>query len=198
MCRTKSASPLSLAQQVFAREQLPFPPLPDPLAARLQATRDVIFATRELDCGPYHLQRFTAEMLNGLPPDDYAILGFDGHGTNSWAVHYFLVQPGIALFMQWPWGGAYDNPDEGRAIITKIFQWAEAVQRAVERGRRGGQLSNGWRLAVVHSALSPCGWGWVPDASPGQDAITWHNTADALNEAASALLDVINGKTTLA
>src|SRR5213593_2695569 len=46
------------------------------------------------------------------------IVGFDGHGTNSWAAHYDLIVKSLALFLQLPWGAAYTDPEPGRAEIA--------------------------------------------------------------------------------
>jgi hypothetical protein len=107
-----SPSPADEARESFARERLPLPPLHEHLAARLAAAADRVFASRQLAYGPYSLGPFLHELETG-DPGEYAVVGFDGHGMNSWAAHYYLVQPGLALFLQLPWGGAYHDPAEG-------------------------------------------------------------------------------------
>ena len=182
------------ARELYTREGLPFPPVPDHLAARLEADGEAVFTTRDLEWGPYNIEIFVQEMVEGNHPDEYAVLGFDGHGTNSWATHYFLVQPGLALFLQLPWGGAYDDPDEARRLISQAFEWAAAIQAAVQRNLPDGAIPAGWRLLVVRSDFTQSGWAWLPHPAPGSDRITWHEADDILNEATSALLDVLDGK----
>jgi hypothetical protein len=188
-----SPTPANQARQLFARERLPFPPLPEHLAARLVADGDHVFASRKLEFGPYNLELFLSEVETG-DPREYAVVGFDGHGMNSWAAHYYLVQPGLALFLQLPWGGAYDDPDECRRDITQFFDLAGQIQEGVQRDREQGTLSPGGRLVVVSSPFAPSGWAWLPAPAPGPSGLEWHETRDALGEAAAALANLTNGR----
>lgn len=188
--------PVEQARQLFTREGLPFPPLPDDLAANLEVSEDSesVFSTRELRYSPYNMEVLVGELVDGEEPDDYAVLGFDGHGVNSWAVHYVLLQPGLALFLQLPWGGAYEDADENRALIARTFEWAEALQGAIQRILPRGLIPPGWRLVVVRSDFFPSAWTWLPHPSPGADAVDWHETDDVLNQAGIALIDLAEGK----
>src|SRR5262249_32919560 len=47
-----SPPPADQARELLAHEHLPFPPLPDHLAARLAAAADHVFASRQLAYGP--------------------------------------------------------------------------------------------------------------------------------------------------
>jgi hypothetical protein len=188
-----SPSPADQARQLFAHEQLPFPPLPEHLAASLVADRENVFASRKLASGPYDLKLFLREVETG-DPGEYAVVGFDGYGMNSWAAHYYLVQPGLALFLQLPWGGAYDDPDECRQDITQSFDLAGRLQEDVRRVREQGTLLPGRRLVVVCSPFAWSGWAWLPAPAPGSSGVEWHETDDALGEAAAALANLTNGR----
>ena len=188
-----SPSPADQARQLFAGERLPFPPLPDHLAARLAAAADHVFASRQLAYGPYSLGPFLHELDTG-DPGEYAVVGFDGHGINSWAAHYYLVQPGLALFLQLPWGGAYHDPDECRRDIAQAFDLAGRLQEDVRRERGRGALPSGGRLVVVSSSFARSGWAWLPASAPGPGVVQWHPTDDALGAAAAALADLTSGR----
>lgn len=190
-----TTAPIARARQLFDREQLPFPPLPDALATHLEDTdnSEFVFSTRPLDYGPYHLELFRDEVLAGTAVADYAILGFDGHGVNSWAVHYFVVQPGLALFLQGAWGGAYDDPNTHRQTITQLFRWAAGMQNAMARAVSTGKVATNQRLVVVYSALIASGWGWIPAPSNDSTQSHWHETPEVLNDSANALLTLLNG-----
>ena len=54
-------------------------------------------STRPLDDAPYNLEVYSLEARENPSVPNYAVLGFDGHGINSWAVHYFLVEDALAL-----------------------------------------------------------------------------------------------------
>lgn len=95
------------------------------------------------------------------------MVGFDGHGTNSWAVHFYLVGTGIALFVKLPWGGAYMDPEPARAHIAEIFDWAAALLSRLQRAESAGHIPPGLRLQVAASQFDHAGWRWL---GTGQDA----------------------------
>ena len=105
------------AGERFAREPLPFPPLPERFTGRLRPFGTDVFTTRELDHGPYAMGVLVAEILDGDPVPEYATIGFDGYGIQSWAVHHILVQRGLALFLQFAWGGAQLDQDAARGNL---------------------------------------------------------------------------------
>lgn len=181
------------AQALFEGEGLPFPPVPAPLAASLQQQGPGWFATRPLVSTPYDFDHFLAEVQTqpGLP--DYALVGFDGHGTNSWAVHFYLVGKGIALFIQLPWGGAYLEPEPARAEITELFEWAEALQSRLRLAESARKIPHGMRLQVAASRFGHAGWRWL---GAGQDAAAtrWNPPAGMKAAMLQELDDVIAGR----
>ena len=102
---TAAPSTIERARALFAAEQLPFPPLSERFAAALREENPHLFATRSLEAGPYNLEIYSLEIEQESAVPDYAVVGFDGHGINSWAVHYYVVEGALALFIQLPWAG---------------------------------------------------------------------------------------------
>ncbi|GKT15626.1 hypothetical protein AVHY2522_08775 [Acidovorax sp. SUPP2522] len=151
----------SSALTLFADEGLPFPPVPALLLASMTQQGAAWFATRPVASTPYDLHHFLDEVETQPDVADYAVVGFDGHGTNSWAVHFYLVQKGIALFIKLPWGGAYLEPEPARARITEMFEWAVAVQSQLQRAESAGKIPPGTRLHVAASRFDHAGWRWV-------------------------------------
>src|ERR1700719_2996338 len=100
---TAAPSTIEQARALFAAEGLPFPPLPERFASALREESPHLFATRASEAPPYNLEVFSLEIQQDPAVPDYAVVGFDGHGTNSWAVHYYLVEGALALFIQLPW-----------------------------------------------------------------------------------------------
>ena len=45
------------------------------------------------------------------------MLSHSGHGVNSYAIHYYLVQRPLRMFLQLGWGGVYDDAKEDAAKI---------------------------------------------------------------------------------
>lgn len=161
-----TASP---AESLFQAENLPFPPVPAALVAGLLPCGPTVFATRTFDDSPYHLDRFLHEAERGMAMADYALVGFDGHGINSWAVHYYLVCGALALFIQLPWGGAYSSTESARREIAHLLEWAALMQRQVQEAQAQRRIPQGWRLVIVVSRYTVSGWRWqAPDEVRGQ------------------------------
>ena len=186
-----TASPT--AQTLFEGERLSFPPVPAQLAASLQQQGPGWFATRPLASTPYDFDHFLAEVEKqpGLP--DYAVVGFDGHGINSWAVHFYLVSKGIALFIQLPWGGVYLEPEPARAEIAELFEWAETLQSRLRLAESAGKIPAGMRLQVAASSFGHAGWRWL-DAAQDASTIRWNPSAGMKAAMLQELDDVINGR----
>ena len=53
----------------------------------------------------YMFEDYISEALIGTAPD-YVAFCHAGHGMNSYAINYHLVDGPLALFVQAPWGGA--------------------------------------------------------------------------------------------
>ena len=160
------AAPLQRAQALFAHDGLPFPYLPRALSSALAEHSPRIFSSRLLADTPYDLSAFLSELASNPAVPDYAVIGFDGYGYNSWAVHHYCVQPGLALFIQLPWGGAFANAGADRAEINRMFSWAQGLLLRVAQLQQQGLIPPGWRLLVIASTFGRSGWAWLgPDAS---------------------------------
>jgi hypothetical protein len=67
----------------------------------------------------YDLAAHAAVLDSDELPAGHARLGHNGHGVNSWAMHYYLVQPALAILLQIAWGGIYtDNALAERGIAV--------------------------------------------------------------------------------
>ena len=189
MTKTEDKTVLEEAQEVFSLESLPFPPLPERFADRLQRIGGDVFTTRELDHGPYSMEVLVAEVLDGDPVPEYATVGFDGYGIQSWAVHHILVQRRLALFLQFAWGGAQFDRDAARRTVTEGFSFADALQGAIGRALGQGRIPADDRLVVSISSFGGSGWGWVRTA-PGDSS--WQEEQDVVGgvtKAVGALFD---------
>lgn len=162
---TQDSAPLQHAQALFAHDQLPFPYLPMVLSSALAEHSPTIFSTRPLADRPYDLSAFLAELASNPAVPDYAVIGFDGYGYNSWAVHHYCVQSEVALFIQLPWGGAFANADADRAEITRMFNWAQGLLLQLAQLQQQGLIPPGWRLLVIASTFGRSGWAWLGPAA---------------------------------
>jgi hypothetical protein len=186
-------SPVPTAQAMFEHERLPFPWMPASLAASLQPQGRGWFATRTVEASPYEIEHFLAEIEARPGVPDYAVVGFDGHGTNSWAVHFYLVCKGLALFIQLPWGGAYLDPEPARAEIAELFGWAEALQSRVMQARAAGVMPEGMRLQVAASRFGHAGWRWLCADQAAAD-VPWNPPGGMKAALLKELDEVIGGR----
>jgi hypothetical protein len=197
MDASPEGSAASAAQSLFEKENLPFPPVPAHLAASLQQVQPAMFATRSLPSTLYDLRYYLGEVAEQPDLPDYAALGFDGHGTNSWAAHYYVITGKLALFFQLPWGGVYLDPDPARAEITELFRRAAALQDKMRQVDQAGKIPAGLRLQVSASPFSHSGWRWV-DIAKGTEAVAWNDARGMTLKILAELDEVLSGARTLA
>jgi hypothetical protein len=181
------------AQTLFEKESLPFPPVPPHLAASLRAQGPNWLATRTVESTPYDLDHFLAEIeaQPGMP--DYALVGFDGYGTNSWAMHYYLVGPSIALFIQMPWGGAYVEAGPARDDITEMLEWAGKLQSKLSEAEALHKIPGGRRLEVAASRFGHAGWRWL-DPHEDNAETPWNPPAGMKAAMLRELDDIVGGQ----
>lgn len=183
-------------KSLFDKEKLPFPPVPAHLAALLGPHGQTLLTTRPLQATPYELNRFLAELEANPELPEYAVVGFDGHGLNSWAAHYYLVTDAVALFIQLPWGGAYLDAEPARAQIVDMFDWAAKLQSKLQVASQQQKIPKGWRLQVAASRLERAGWRWLV---AGRDNTTapWNPPGGMKATIQQTLDDILSGKQVL-
>jgi len=172
---------LDEARRQFEAEGLTVPLVPQAMGGELVRLGEALYATRrDLPAGPYEIEAFVREALAG-ETDDYVLFGQDGHGFQSWAVHYFLVRGHLALFVQVEWGGAYSDREVTTRAVTDAFTRAWSLVEAVDAAGESGRFEAGERLIVVYSNLSENSrWArvHVPTADPA--AVDWQPADDPL------------------
>lgn len=149
---------LEKARRLFQDAGLTFPTVPEELAAGLKERGKWLFSTRELKMSPYNLQHYIAERDDAPAP--YVVLGHSGHGTNSYAIQYYLVSGPLRLFLHLGWGGVYMEADAAAAKIRECFALADEI---VPTAMRAEKLAAGDRLTIVGSDLYGSYW-----SAPGQ------------------------------
>lgn len=142
------------ARAQFSGAGLPVPAIPAPLAGKLAEREVWVFSTRTLDVSPYELDHYVAEVEAG-GVQDYAVLAHAGHGCNSYAIHYYLVNGPLRLFLQLAWGGAYGNREEDASRIGACFDLADRIGAAVQAG---GVLDSKGHLKIVGSDFYGSYW----------------------------------------
>ena len=177
MTPTPPQSPTDAAVTAFQEAGLPFPPVPPDLAAQLRQCGPHWYATRPVDRSPYDLASFLSPDVSATP---FALVGFDGHGVNSHAVHYYLVRPSLALYVQLPWGGVYLDHEEAKREIEELFTWAQQLQAGMEAADDQGRLAPRRRLEVMASRFRDAGWRWN-DTGGTADGTPWRPASGMLD-----------------
>jgi hypothetical protein len=134
-----------------------------------------LVGTRTDTPGPYGLDWFLDELRAG-PVADYFLLGQAGHGVRSWYLHYYLVEGGLALFLQIAWGGLGTDDASGAERLELAFAQAAGLLE-----REPGPLPPGERLVVVESDRS----GRLLGRSRPGGGLALEPSADPLAEAAT-------------
>ncbi len=119
------------ARRLFQDEGLAFPTIPEQLAGQLTERGRGVFSTRPVDMSPYNLQHYVDE-VDRTQVEDYAVLSHSGHGVNSYAIQYYLVQGYLRMFLHLGWGGIYMDKKEDAATIRDCFSIADQIVRVAQ------------------------------------------------------------------
>jgi hypothetical protein len=149
------------AKRLFLEAGLGFPAVPLGLAARLEQHGPWTFATRQLEVWPYDFDHYVAEGHG--PVADHVVLAHAGHGANSHAIHYYLVQGPLRLFLQLGWGGIHMDAGARAASVRACFARADELVRSAAVG---GRVPAGHRLTVAASDFYGAWWQLAPAATP--------------------------------
>ncbi len=152
-------SDIDKARQLFRNAGVAFPTIPAQLAEHLKEHGQWLFSTRPLDMSPYHLQHYLEE-VEVSQVKDYVVLSHSGHGVNSYAIQYYLVQGSLRMFLHLGWGGVYMDPGETAVTIRDCFSMTDQIASLAQTA---GLLQAGERLTIVASDFY--GSYWIP---PGE------------------------------
>lgn len=148
-------SGLEAAQRWLAEEGIPFPCMPVELQNALKPISEGVFSSRSiLPATPYFTDPFIEE-VETQSVDDYAVLAFDGHGMNSYAIHYYLVYGPLAFFLQVSWGGAYTDREKAQAAISSVFAKIEPI---IQTAMKVDESKVSSRFILSASSFYGCRW----------------------------------------
>ncbi len=119
----------------------------------------------------YMFDRYLHDALADQSPD-YVAFSHAGHGVNSYALNYHLVDGPLVLVVQAPYGGVYMSDEDARKAIEQL-QRCEAVIAAVEGAKARGLSAHPGRLCVFESTLRGLfAWGWLKQPLADEDQAT--------------------------
>ncbi len=121
--RLTGTAALEAARKMMDLQGLAQPPVPDKMVADLQQRSPHLFATCELPNGLYAIDQLVDNTAAGSP-DEFVALGFDGHGIQSWAFHFALIEGSLAVFLQLQWAAYIWNhklPGTGSRVVLVLW-----------------------------------------------------------------------------
>ncbi|MCK5673461.1 MAG: hypothetical protein KAH95_08795, partial [Spirochaetales bacterium] len=142
------------AKELFTKAGLKFPKIPEELSVRLKEKGKWLFSTKEIDKSPYNLQHYTAE-ADKSQMDNYAILAHSGHGSNSYAIQYYLVYGMLEMFLHIGWGGIYMNPEKTAATIESCFSLSDKI---IQKVQVSNNLKSGTKIRIVGTDFYKSYW----------------------------------------
>ena len=145
------------AEALLAEAGLMMPPMPEMAEARLKEREDDCFSTRTFKESPANLLHYVRKAIGGVSPD-YVLVALGRDGRTADALHFFLVQGPLQLFLQIGWGGAGAARERATALVNDCFALAHQLVEAVPHALRKGRLAPTGRLTVVGSDLGESFW----------------------------------------
>ena len=183
-----AGSTIEQARKLFRDIGLAFPYVPEELGAQLTRQSDWVFGTRADAPALYDIDSFVVEAC-AEPELGYLLFGQDGHGVNSYAMHYYLVRGALALFVQSGWGGAYMDVEESARVIEARFGLARQLADAVDAVAEAGGFEPNERLVVLESDFYGGRWARVRVPVADVAAVAWNRTDEAMKAALAALVE---------
>ena len=175
---------LEAAKALILGSGLPMPPVPKSISDKIFRPSDAnYFTSRGNAPGPWSLGWFLEEIEYGNP-EDYIMLGMDGHGIESAATHFYLVEQDIAIFHQSQLVSP-SNP-EPEPHLSEQYNLMATMMVAITQAKRKDQLPDRCRLIIVRPTYRQSFWG--VQYGPGQ-SIDWQDTGDALLDASGWLAE---------
>ena len=97
------------------------PPLPEPLSHALRLREECLFSSRIEASNPYNFHDYVEEALQPSLAD-YVLVAHAGHGSNSYAISYYVAYSGYRILLQLAFGGAYMDNDVAGREIGEVFK----------------------------------------------------------------------------
>jgi hypothetical protein len=95
---------LAMVREAYSAVGLPVPPIPERFAVDLKACGKLCFSTRNIHpFKMYDFREYLFEALSGTLPD-YLAFSHAGHGVNSYAFTFQLIDGSLVLMAQAPFG----------------------------------------------------------------------------------------------
>ncbi len=174
MSRPRNTS-VDAARKTFGQVGLPLPPVPERFEKVLRQIHPWCFGTRKVSgMAMYFFDRYWQEPLT-RSTRAYVAFSHAGHGANSYAITYHLVDGPLARFVQDRFGGIYADERRDRRAIKALFRRCAASIAAIDKAKARGLPGPPGRLIVIESPMRGLqAWGWLEHPLQGpEEAKTW-------------------------
>ncbi len=143
-------------EAMLAAAGLSMPPMLPDAEMRLKEREDACFSTRAFKEPPVNMQHYVRKAIIGVSPD-YVLVACERYGTSACAIHYFLVQRPLQVFLQLTCGNQ-TGEDRSTKAVNECFGLTHELVAAVPHILRAGRLPASGRFTVVASDLSESFW----------------------------------------
>lgn len=182
----KIENPQKALKAMLDEQGLPMPEIPKALLENLKQSSDFIFSTRDNKTpSPYDLMYFVNELQN-KEIKDYIVVGIAGHGTSSWALHFYLVEGSIAFFLQSRWGDAIYDSETTRDKIIGGFEVMKFFYSVINEAKKSGKLAKDKQLVIIESDFLGRKWAWRTKGSKIKD-VDWKTEEPTLVHALNSI-----------
>jgi hypothetical protein len=141
-------------ETLLAAAGITLPPIPESLEKQLKERHEWWFSSRTSKATPFQLLHYVRKAMEGASAD-YVLIALAGP-PGSPAMHYFLVQAPLQLFVQIGWAEA--GRARSAAVLNQCFELAHQLAAAAPAAVRRGRLMPDGRLTVVASDVQEGFW----------------------------------------
>lgn len=142
-------------EALLAETGLSMPPMPEMAEARLKEREAWCFSSRAFKESPENLMHYVRKAIGGASPD-YVLVARTGQEPDGTALHYYLLQGPLQLFVRIAWENAGIAP--ASAQLRACFELAHELVAALPGALRRGLVPRRGRITVVATDRGESFW----------------------------------------
>jgi hypothetical protein len=135
---------------LLAESGIGMPPVPESLERQMKERAEWYFSTRSFKPSPGELMHYVRKAIEGALPD-FVLVAHTADGLPGPALHYYLLDAPLQLFLQMRWARGETAAEREAATANESVALAHQVVAAIPQALRRGRLSVDGRFTVVGS-----------------------------------------------
>ncbi len=155
--QARTSAELPQLKKLFKGTGIKLPPVPEAFSERLEERGRWCLSTRMVRLSPYDFDSYV-QKARGKRVANYLVIAHAGHGVNSYAWHYYLVDGALRILLQLGWGGVYGDRKKETEEINQCFQLVAKLAATVPDAVRRGRLGKKQRVLVAGSNFYGSFW----------------------------------------